>query len=191
MISGYDANKVGTQMITVTYEGKTATFEVKVKNYIKDIEIATLPTKTDYLEGQTIETDGMVVKVLKANGEQEEIALTDTNLKITPSTAVFGTNTIIVSYTTNNTIDDTEKTFEKTFEISVVKPVQNILIDLKTTTGYRYDSFTIAKVESGENEEAITTENLNWEIKNENDLVINRDEIAKVTAQISQFDGKV
>ena len=30
MVSGYDANKVGKQTVVITFEGKTATFEVEV-----------------------------------------------------------------------------------------------------------------------------------------------------------------
>ncbi|MCB6416788.1 bacterial Ig-like domain-containing protein, partial [Faecalimonas umbilicata] len=51
-VSGYDATKTGEQTVTVTYEGKTATFKVTVKEEAKPVTLesitVTAPTKTEY-----------------------------------------------------------------------------------------------------------------------------------------------
>ena len=47
MVSGYDPTAVGKQTVKVSYGGKDTTFEVTVKDYVKDITL-TAPTKTEY-----------------------------------------------------------------------------------------------------------------------------------------------
>lgn len=59
-LSGYDANKLGGQIITVTYQGLAATFSVTVSNTITGIEV-TPPTKLSYFYGEAIDLTGMVV----------------------------------------------------------------------------------------------------------------------------------
>ena len=77
MISGYDASIVGKQTITVTYKGKTATFEINVKaKSVTKIEV-TSPNKLDYIEGQGLDLSGGKVKVFYDNETSEEISLTD------------------------------------------------------------------------------------------------------------------
>ena len=67
-------NTVGTQEITVEYEGKTATFNVGVEALsIAGIELTTVPTKTSYYEGDTIDTRGLVLTATYNNGATEEI----------------------------------------------------------------------------------------------------------------------
>ena len=53
MISAYDKDHLGKQTITVTYQGKTATFEVEViKKEATKIELVTPPDKVEYISGQ-------------------------------------------------------------------------------------------------------------------------------------------
>ena len=47
MISGYNPNKLGSQTLTINYEGKQFTIVVNVVDYVTDI-ILTPPTKDEY-----------------------------------------------------------------------------------------------------------------------------------------------
>ena len=166
----------------------TAKFPITVQNYITDIELVKTPDKTSYVEGQTIDKTGMIVKAVKANGNKEEsINLSD--IEVTPNTVSQSTNTITVSYKTNNTEDDTEQTYTKTFNIRITNKLQNVNLTAKNTKGYRYDTITVASIESGANEEDITTSNLSWEIHDKNNQLVNDVAIAKVLPVSSKNNG--
>ena len=95
-VSGYDANKVGRQTITVTYGGKTATFTVEVKaKSLTGISISKAPTKVTYLEGQKLDTTGLVVKASYDNGTSATV----TDYIVSGYSAyTFGEQTITVTY---------------------------------------------------------------------------------------------
>ena len=67
-VSGYDKTKVGKQTVTVSYGDYSANFDVTV-NGISSIEV-TPPTKTTYLEGQDLNTDGMVVTAVPSDNQR-------------------------------------------------------------------------------------------------------------------------
>ncbi len=80
-VSGYDKNKEGSQTITVTYEGKTAEFQVTVTEEglpvtLTGIEVKTLPAKTAYKTGEELDLSGMVVMATYSDGSTKDI--TDT-----------------------------------------------------------------------------------------------------------------
>jgi hypothetical protein len=57
----------GTQTITVRYEGKTCKFDVTVeaaKEVVQSISVASLPTKTTYTVGDTLDSTGLTVRVM-------------------------------------------------------------------------------------------------------------------------------
>ena len=56
------ANGIGKQTVTITYGDYTATFEINVEDYVKEIEITTMPSKVTYQYGEEIDLSGMVVK---------------------------------------------------------------------------------------------------------------------------------
>jgi DNA-binding protein YbaB len=61
-VSGYDKNTVGGQELTVTVDGKTATFSVTVNPAtLSSIAVTTLPTKTTYDKGEDLDLAGLVV----------------------------------------------------------------------------------------------------------------------------------
>jgi hypothetical protein len=61
-ISGYDTNTTGTQTLTVTVGGKTATFTVTVNDTaLQSIAITSPPTKTVYSVGEALNLSGLVV----------------------------------------------------------------------------------------------------------------------------------
>ena len=75
-VSGYNANKLGQQDITVTYAGKTKVFTVTVTNNVTGIAMNTIPNKTSYLTGNSLDVTGGTIKVKRQNGEEEIITIT-------------------------------------------------------------------------------------------------------------------
>lgn len=184
MISGYNSQTVGEQTIIVTYEGKKTEFKVNVEepkqeDYIKKFEIVTNPNKLIYVVGEDISIEGMVVKVTKVSGEESEIQLsnltisTDINNPHTSNTKVTAdTKTVTISYEAKNEAGEMT-TFDDTFEITVLKPITNINVTKGTTTGYMYDTLqSVATVESGEGEQDITVNNLEWVVKDNKGNII-------------------
>jgi uncharacterized protein (DUF1684 family) len=79
-VSGYNANTVGTQTITVTVGDKTATFTVTVNNAaLQSIAITGSPTKTVYERGESLNISGLVVTGTYSNGttKVETVSLDD------------------------------------------------------------------------------------------------------------------
>jgi hypothetical protein len=61
-ISGYNANTLGQQTLTVTISGKTATFTVTVNGAaLVSIAVTALPSKTVYAKGENLDIAGLVV----------------------------------------------------------------------------------------------------------------------------------
>ncbi len=179
-------NKVVLKYITnETIDNKekefNVSFNITVENYITGIEIAKNPTKMDYTEGETISLEGMIVNAINADNSKQAIDIA--NITFTPEQVEYGKETITINYTTNNTIDDKETTFNSSFNISVLKKVSTIEVTPKDILeGYRYETIYIADVQSGENEETITTDKLSWTIS-KNGQEINDESIAKVMVE--------
>ena len=68
-VSGYDSNKFGKQTVTVTYAGKSATFDVTVEKTIIGLEIIP-PSKTTYKKGEALNLAGGKVRTVYDNGEK-------------------------------------------------------------------------------------------------------------------------
>lgn len=209
MIEGYDAQKAEEQTVTVKYEGVKATFKVTVEelqqeDYIKKFEIITNPKKLEYVIGEDITLEGMVVKITRVSGEESEVDLasltisTDVNNPHTSNTKVLAdTRTITISYKANNEAGEMT-TFDDTFEITVVKPIETIKVTKGTTTGHMYDVLpAVATVESGEGEKDITVDNLEWVVKDNSGNIIKDSAGTVVNNQIEvtlsavQFENKV
>ena len=132
MISGYDVSIVGKQTITVTYKGKTATFEINVKaKSVTKIEV-TSPNKLEYIEGQGLDLSGGKVKVFYDNGTSEEISLTDDMISGYDA-SIVGKQTIIVTYqgkTATFDVNVIEKVITK-IEMNSLPNKVNYLVDQK------------------------------------------------------------
>ena len=75
VISGFDNTKVGRQTLTVTYKGKTATFDVTVqpKSFAR-IEVTAAPDKISYLEAkETLNTEGGKLTLYYDNDTTSEL----------------------------------------------------------------------------------------------------------------------
>ncbi len=100
--SGYSCSPTsfsssGSKTITVTYEGKTATFNVNVKTVeISLLAIKSKPSKTSYYVGDTLNTSGLSLTAAYNNGTTKTIS---SGFSCSPTTlSSSGTKTITVTY---------------------------------------------------------------------------------------------
>ena len=79
MVTGFDNSVLGKNTLTVTYAGKTATFDVQIEpKSLSSISLTNLPTKLTYLEGKdTLDLSGGKVTLYYNDGTEEEIDLTE------------------------------------------------------------------------------------------------------------------
>lgn len=111
-VTGYDNTKTGNQTVTISFRDKTATFDVTVnpKEIILTGIQLTPPSKTTYVEGEELDTAGMVVKAEYNNGTSEEV----TGYTVTGyDKNTIGKQTITVTYE--------EKT--ATFDVTVTERI--------------------------------------------------------------------
>ena len=113
MITGYIANVLGEQEITVTYKGKTTTFKVTVTNNITSLTIKALPTTKKYLKGQKLDLTGGKIKVEYENNEDnEEVEMKSTDVTVTGyDLNKIGEQTVTITYKGKST----------TFNVTVVE----------------------------------------------------------------------
>ncbi len=119
-VSGYDSSP-GFKRITVSYCGKSDSFEVTVKQRkLTNIKIITLPTKTHYIEGEKLDTSGIEVMAYYRNDIKSLIR----DFVVEGYNDLPGTKRITISY--QNQTDS--------FNVEVSnKQVVNICASLKTT----------------------------------------------------------
>lgn len=97
-VSGYNALKSGAQTITVTYEGFTTLFSVSVgsEKSLSGIFVAEQPTKTRYLLGEELSTDGLALKLTYSDGTIENV---ETGYTVSGyDSTVLGTQAVTVTY---------------------------------------------------------------------------------------------
>lgn len=112
MLSGVDLSKAGTVTVTVTYEGKSATFAVTVTApEVTRIEV-TAPTKRDYKVGDELDLAGGKVKVYYDNGTDQTIDLADSMIS-GADLSKSGTVTVTVTYEGKTATFEIEVTAEK------------------------------------------------------------------------------
>lgn len=86
----------GTQTITIAYGGQTVTYDVTVAAIT--LSITTQPTKTDYIQGETLDLTGIVVTA-SATGYTEDVTADCTFSPANGSTlSTAGTITITATY---------------------------------------------------------------------------------------------
>lgn len=93
-LSGYDANKLGEQIITAAYQGFSTTFIVTVVNAVAGIEV-TPPVKLLYTIGEALDLTGMSVRAVWLDGTRTEV----TDYAVSGFDSVTaGTKTVVISY---------------------------------------------------------------------------------------------
>jgi hypothetical protein len=133
-VSGYNADTLGTQTLTVTVSGKTATFTVTVSAAgaatLQSIAITSQPTKTDYMVGESLDLTGLVVTGTYLDGTSQVETVGASNVSgYNADTA--GTQTLTV------TVNDKTATFSVTvtastphFTISLDDPINGVESDI-------------------------------------------------------------
>ena len=156
MVSGYDPTVVGKQVVKVSYGGQETTFEVTVKDYIKDITL-TAPSKTEYKYGEALDlTGGQVQKVMASGAQEPAVDLTDSSVTVSGYNAnKAGKQTITVEY----------EGIQKTFEVTVVDPINKIELKGTPKTEYKYgEEFDVSNLKlsisraSGDTEIPVTSD---------------------------------
>lgn len=70
-----DVTTPGTYTYKVTYGGKNVTYELKViGRTVKALEVTTLPTKTNYVKGESFSSDGIVVNAVYDSEEKTVVS---------------------------------------------------------------------------------------------------------------------
>ncbi len=125
MVSGFDNTRIGKQILTITYQGKTTAFEVTIiAKSLTKIEVSP-PTKTEYLEGKDeLNVTGGKVTVYYNNGSSEIIDLTLDMVTGFDNTRV-GTQKLTVTYKWGKATFEVEITKKSVERIEVTHPIKN------------------------------------------------------------------
>ncbi len=115
--SGFDSSTPGDKTVTVTYNGKTASFTVTINQpKVIDVEIKSVPTKTTYYKGDSLNTDGLKLKLIYNDGTN---VVVESGFTVSGfSSASAGTKTITVSY---NGMSDSFSVTVKTPSVNLSK----------------------------------------------------------------------
>ena len=98
MVSGFDNTKIGIQILTVTYEGKTANFTVEiVPGTPNRVEIVTMPTTLNYVTGSQLDLKGLSLLAHYPGDLTAEIPLADINVE-SVDMSTPGIKTVRVGY---------------------------------------------------------------------------------------------
>ena len=100
-VTGFDNSEIGTNTITVEYEGKTSTFKIEIiSKQITGIEITAKPTKTKYIQNyEKLDLTGGEITVRYNDETTDTISLTNEKIKVTGfDNSKIETNTITVEY---------------------------------------------------------------------------------------------
>ena len=128
MISGYNSKKLGAQILTVTYQGLTQQFVVKVEDYIASLKIQK-PTKVEYEYGEDIELTGGKVSIIMASGAISESTAMTGAMITGYNPKAEGTQTIKVEY----------KGLQGNFQVKVEDKIKGISVNTEPNkTEYKY-----------------------------------------------------
>lgn len=99
MVKGFDNTKVGIQKLTVTYKGKSTTFDVEIKEKEPtNIEIIKLPDKTEYIQNyDSLDVTGGKLQITYNDTSKEKIDLTNEMISNFDNSKI-GTQTLNVTY---------------------------------------------------------------------------------------------
>lgn len=99
MVSGYNTNILGNQIIKVTLNGCIVNFNVTVKPKILDyISITNAPTKIEYHEGENFDAKGMIITATYTDGSTAVV----TGTAVNGSSLTAATNNVTISYVEND-----------------------------------------------------------------------------------------
>ncbi len=127
MISGFDSSAAkANQVVTVTYEGKTATFNVTIKEVVtppatlESIAITTSASKLVYTVGDELDITGLIVTGTYSDASTKKEAITVANISGFDSTSAVASQTLTI------TVDG--KTATYTIEVKEAVPVDKYVV---------------------------------------------------------------
>ena len=172
MISGADMDSVGPQTVTVTYNGKTATFNITVNPKQEEVTLSSISVKgnykAEYNVGDNLDLTGMILVLTYSDQTTEELAVTETMLgSVDMSTA--GVKPITVSYEGKTTIF-----YINVEEHEIVKV--NPTVEFSIEAG---DELTIGV--DGEPTVTVTPGNLTYTVHYEKDETVVASSFAEIT----------
>lgn len=99
MITGFNNSNVGTQTLTVTYEGKTCNYDVEViAKSLVSIAVTTKPSKLSYLEGKDkLNVSGGIVTLYYDNDTRDTVNL-NSDMVAGFNNAIVGEQNLTVTY---------------------------------------------------------------------------------------------
>ena len=99
MVKGFDNSKIGKQTVTVTYKGKSTTFDVEIKaKEAISIKVIELPSKTEYIQNyEKLDVSGGKIQITYNDTSKDIINITDEMISNFDNSKV-GTQTLTVTY---------------------------------------------------------------------------------------------
>ena len=141
MVSGYDPTKLGKQTITITYGGKTTSYEVNVKDYVTGISInpnAITGTYNDEIEKLINDNDISYTVTYAKAGAKSPVALTESMVTGYNKTSLTDQNST-VTYTDQDTNSYTNgKTFTTNLSVKLKNEISKVTITKPTKTEYNH-----------------------------------------------------
>ena len=126
-VSGLSTDSAGTKTVTVSYGGKSATFNITVTAVtLSSIAVTTKPTKTSYFVGENFSSAGAVVTAAYNNGKTQNVTSNTTFSGFDGSKT--GTQTITATYS--------GKTATFTVTVTAVTVSSLTLVSKPTKTTY-------------------------------------------------------
>ncbi len=130
MISGFDSNVVGDQILTVFYKNQTAYLTVKVSVApVYSVQLVNMPDKTNYVIGESLDVSGMKILVTYSNNYTEIIDVTEDMISLfsteregeTEMTVSYGGKSCMAAYSVaTKTADHIEISLGDSFRIAYV-----------------------------------------------------------------------
>ena len=127
-VSGFDSSTAGEKTITVTYQDKTTTFTVNVKEAAPVVTLESItvtgPNKTEYEIGEKLDLTGLVVTAHYSDGNEKVLSAGDYEVSGFDSSTA-GEKTITVTYQDKTT----------TFTVNVKEAAPVVTLESITVTG--------------------------------------------------------
>lgn len=101
-ITGFDAEKIGEQKITIKYKDKTTSAAIRVSAKKVISFTVTPPEKVEYLVGEDIDTAGGVLTITYDDGTTDRISITRNMLSNYDTTYVAAPQNVLVSYASSS-----------------------------------------------------------------------------------------
>ena len=99
-IGGYDSKTLGNQNVSVTYKGKSTSFQVVVnEKQVTSIKVLHAPTKTRYFVGESLDLSGGVIEALFSDNSLVIYSMSNSGISISGfDSSTPGTKKITVTY---------------------------------------------------------------------------------------------